>query len=330
MRFGILLLYTEVENPKAPQYILLQNRKIVIGRHGDVVMDTTHGKEISKFHAVITYHHQKPNGVWMIEDNGSVNGTFVNNKKIYRRILNEGDEIVFGGGSGFLVGQAIESSEKAECRYRFFMRPPNVRFANVNPNNDIPVVNNPATCSICYQELNTEESLPCGHSFCLSCIHKWANVCTKNMTPCICPMCRAPFSQSQLTPNEFILTKNELQVWSIEGMLRDLGVKNCKIIKGINIFKKWAQKHQKKFWEFYEIVKEDINRKIVFLFLVEATPDYLFRASVDQLNQAIANFQLELPEEPTKDTLRLILLKYIYEKLDPPQPKIKKTVNIIY
>lgn len=328
---AILLLYTEVKNPKAPLYILLQNKKTVIGRHGDVVMDTIKGKEISKYHAFITYHHQKSHGLWMIEDNQSVNGTFVNNRKIHRKVLNEGDEIVFGGGSEFLLGEAIESSAKAECRYKFFIHPPNVRFTkNVNPNEDITLVCSKGTCSICYQEMNAEEILPCGHSFCLSCIHEWASVCAKNMKPCICPMCRAPFSQSQLTPNEFILSKDELQVWSIDNMLHELGIKNCKVIKGANIFKKWTQKHEKWFWRSYEIMKPNLYRKYTFLFLAEATPSYVFRASVDQLNQAATNFHLQVPEQANKNELRLTLLRYIFENLDIPQPRAKKTINIIY
>ena len=328
---AILLLCTEVKNPKAPPYVLLQNKKTVIGRHGDVVMDTSNGKEISKYHAIITFHHHKSHELWMIEDNQSLNGTFVNNRKIHRKVLNEGDEVVLGGGSEFLLGEVIESSEKAECRYKFYICPPNVRFTqNVNPNDDIPAIQTSVTCSICYQEMNAEETLPCGHSFCLSCIHEWASVCAKNMKPCVCPMCRAPFSQSQLTPNEFILTKGELQVWSVESMLRDLGIKNCKVIKGANIFKKWTQKHEKWFWKSYEIVKPNLYRKFTFLFLAEATPSYVFRASVNQLCQALTNFHLELPQEPKKDDLRVILLKYIFENLDPPQPKIKKVVNIIY
>ena len=330
MKMAILLLYTEIKEPKAPPYILLQSKKTIIGRHGDVVMDTKIGKEISKYHALITHQHQRSHDLWKIEDTDSKNGTFVNNRKIHRKVLNEGDEVVFGGGADFFYGDLIESSEKAECRYKFFRIPPNVRFTvNVNPNDDITITHTSVTCSICYQEMSAEEILPCGHSFCLTCIHEWANVCIKNMKPCVCPMCRAPFSQSQLTPNEFILSKGELQVWSIEGMLRELGIKNCKVIKGANIFKKWTQKHEKWFWKSYEIVKPNLYRKYAFLYLAEATPVYVFRASQSELNQAVANFHIELTDPPTKDTLRLTLMKYIFENLDPPQPKAKKVVNII-
>ncbi|OHS97691.1 FHA domain containing protein [Tritrichomonas foetus] len=330
MSFAILLLDTTVSDPKAPPYILLQHRKTVIGRHGDVIMDTVTGKEISKFHAIITHHNQRAHSIWMLEDNLSLNGTFVNCRKIKRQILNEGDEVVFGGGSGFSYGDIIESTDKAECRYKFYYSPPIVRFtASVDPNSDIPEPDTNSVCSICYQSLISSETLPCGHSFCLTCIHEWADVCKQTMRPCICPMCRTPFTKSQLTPNEFVFHDGELQVWSMEGMLRDLGIKNCKVIKGANIFKKWTKKHETWFWKSYDIVKNSQDRLTVFLFLAEATPAYIFRATLNELVQSLTNFHLDIPAEKTKDSLRLIILKYLFSKLNPPQPRQRKVKIIV-
>ena len=332
MKLAILLLKTDLKEYKAPPYILLQNHRTIIGRHGDVALDTINGKEISKFHAFITCHTQRDHDVWMIEDNDSLNGTFVNCRKIKRQILNHGDEVVFGGGSNFQYGDIIASTENAECKYRFYLSPPTVRFSmNVNPNSDVEKQSN-LSCSICYQDIIAPETLPCGHTFCLTCIHEWANVCRHGFRPCICPLCRAVFSISELTPNEFILKNGELQVWSIDGMLRDLRIKNCKIIKGANIFKKWKRKHELWFWRSYNIVKPNEYRLITFLFLTEATPSYIFRAKVNDLIQALNNFNLEIPEEKTKDKLRYALLTYLFETLNPPppdQPKNRKKVNFV-
>ena len=62
------------------------------------------------------------------------------------------------------------------------------------------------TCSICYRSWNENsahmETLPCGHCFHIHCIHKWAFQCEELQNPCICPLCRAEFSHSKLSPDE--------------------------------------------------------------------------------------------------------------------------------
>ncbi|KAL0220868.1 hypothetical protein RCL1_000722 [Eukaryota sp. TZLM3-RCL] len=50
-------------------------------------------------------------------------------------------------------------------------------------------------CSICLRDFTDPASLPCGHSFCRSCITKWLSSNTS------CVHCRLPFNQSQLSTN---------------------------------------------------------------------------------------------------------------------------------
>ncbi|KAL0220315.1 hypothetical protein RCL1_000169 [Eukaryota sp. TZLM3-RCL] len=50
-------------------------------------------------------------------------------------------------------------------------------------------------CSICLRDFTDPASLPCGHSFCRSCITKWLSSHTS------CVHCRLPFNQSQLSTN---------------------------------------------------------------------------------------------------------------------------------
>lgn len=330
MRVALLILRTTVKDPKAPFYIILQNRKTSIGRHGNIVMDTKFGKEISKVHAFITRYTQENSEIWLIEDNHSLNGTFVNKTKIRRHILREGDEIVFGGGSQFLCGDRVDNTDSAECKYVFFYLPPTIHFASgVDPNANISISQTSITCPICYQDVISAENLPCGHSFCLHCIHEWASVSKHNYKSCLCPMCRSPFSPSQLTPNEFVVSNDELQVWSLEGILRDLSITNCKVIKGANIFKKWSPKHEHFFWNSFNIVRENLNRKRLFLFLTEATPVYVFRATIKELSQAITNLKLEMPETVNKESLRVILLNYMYDNFDCPKTQPVASVTHI-
>ena len=189
-------------------------------------MDTSRGKEVSKHHTTIYRKTHHSNEIWLIEDNDSLNGTFVNGKKIHRIILNHGDEVVFGGGTAFLLGDIIASTDLAECRYVFYIPPLQVKFCkNIDLNASLLSSDLLETCAICYCPTIAAEQLPCGHRFCLSCIHQWCRVCYKNMRPCVCPMCRAVFAQSELTPEEAQKTLEEVKVYSMEPMLRDLGVR---------------------------------------------------------------------------------------------------------
>ena len=69
----------------------LPTKRTTIGRHTDndcIVNDPT----ISRKHAEITFE----NDVFVISDLGSTGGTYVNNKRIEKSVLNSGDIILLG------------------------------------------------------------------------------------------------------------------------------------------------------------------------------------------------------------------------------------------
>lgn len=72
---------------------------------------------ISRNHATISQHYN----VWKLKDNNSVNGVFVNNKKVHEVILNDGDIIVFGGGGNRPFGSLFLND--SEFRYIFKISP---------------------------------------------------------------------------------------------------------------------------------------------------------------------------------------------------------------
>lgn len=289
-RVAILLKTSILENPKAPKVIILARPSNYIGRTSEIKIDTQNGKEISKHHCTIYQNFLKGTLIWIIEDQNSINGTFVNKKKIHRVLLKHGDEIVFGGGPQFAVGDVICTTDSSQCRYKFFVSPPKVHFckpADVNitlfkPNTD-------ETCSICYSPIVAAESLPCGHRFCLSCIHKWTQMCQDQMNPCVCPMCRASYKPSQLTPNEALLTEEKVDVYTVEPLLRELNITSCKSIKSVQIFKKWEKKHSDFFWSAYNKVKHDDIRRNIFLQLTHATVPYFVLATTQELKNAAEN-----------------------------------------
>jgi hypothetical protein len=281
-------------------------------------MDTPVGHEISKVHSVI-HRRSNPQGhAWVIEDNSSMNGTFVNLKKVQRRLLTSGDEIVFGGGPNFREGDFLESAEKAYCRYFFFTLDPVVRFSGrLDPNAVLPWPGADELCSICYAPMQSPEALPCGHVFCLECIQRWAETCIASCRNIVCPMCRNPFWQSQLRRCETRFVSGELEVLSVEGMLRDLNVRSCRVIKSVNIFKTWNGHHKKWFWRWFEQVVGNRDRRMIFLHLTKATVGCILAASTEDLAQALVNFELDVPEnqnEMIRNLLLFVLMKLIPRK----------------
>lgn len=77
--------------PSKPKLDLTKN-VIKIGRNSDndVVIDNI---KVSRYHARLS----KENGTWFIEDLGSSNGTYVNEKKIKKIAVNEKDSVLIGG-----------------------------------------------------------------------------------------------------------------------------------------------------------------------------------------------------------------------------------------
>jgi nitric oxide reductase activation protein len=105
-------------------------------------------------------------------------------------------------------------------------------------------------------------------------------------------MCRATFLRSQIIPAEATLRGDELYVWSVEGMLTDLRVQSCRVVKGVNIFKKWTCNHKKWFWSALNCVAQRPHRRILFLYLTKATAAHVIAASAQEIEQAMRNFEI--------------------------------------
>lgn len=321
MSTAILIRNCKIVNPNAPPYVLLNKELTLIGRRTDidVTMDTSRGKEVSKIHTRIHRKQREKEGkpYWSIEDNNSLNGTFLNGRKIKNVELHSFDEIVFGGGPKFVVGERIISTDLAECRYMFFILPPVVHYRSdinmTHTNNSILESENAELCPICYTPIIGRETLPCGHSFCFSCLKEWGHVCKKRMQPCVCPMCRKVFSYSQLNSKEFTLTDNELKISFIEPLLNQIGAECCKDIRSNNIFVPWDDDMKQWFWDSFDKVKNIEYRKAPFLDLTKATVKYVLKANEKQLNVAIQNLggtQKVTKEDSVVELLTLIMSKF--------------------
>lgn len=69
---------------------------------------------ISRVHSFLLNIH----GHWEVRDNRSVNGIFVNDRKVQEAVLKDGDVVVFGGGGDHPIGAIIEQPD-SEFRYEF-------------------------------------------------------------------------------------------------------------------------------------------------------------------------------------------------------------------
>ena len=81
-----------VEGPYTGQTFLLTNPNVVVGREPDRDLALTADPMISRTHARIA----NENGDFVVYDNGSANGTFVNGQKVAMQLLAVGDQVQFG------------------------------------------------------------------------------------------------------------------------------------------------------------------------------------------------------------------------------------------
>lgn len=78
-------------NGQEPELIELADGEMILGRDPEVELHIDNG-EVSRQHARIS----SQNGLWVIEDLNSSNGTWVGTEKITRKILMDGDVLKFG------------------------------------------------------------------------------------------------------------------------------------------------------------------------------------------------------------------------------------------
>eukprot|EP01114_Cavostelium_apophysatum_P023344 TRINITY_DN8759_c0_g1_i4.p1 TRINITY_DN8759_c0_g1~~TRINITY_DN8759_c0_g1_i4.p1 ORF type:complete len:408 (+),score=129.46 TRINITY_DN8759_c0_g1_i4:39-1226(+) len=115
-----------------PDVVQLNKPEIMIGRlkqlDCDVALDSLRFPAmISRKHARLLQTEEDGELKWKIVDNGSVNGVFVDNKKISEAYLSDGSVIVFGGGGKLPIGAEKDQSKDSEFVYRFVRTTKNKR-----------------------------------------------------------------------------------------------------------------------------------------------------------------------------------------------------------
>ncbi len=90
-----------VRGPNAGSRFLLDRERTSVGRHpdSDIFLDDV---TVSRRHAVLTLDEDG----MTVEDNGSLNGTYVNGERVDRRTLATGDEVQIGRFKLLFVGDS--------------------------------------------------------------------------------------------------------------------------------------------------------------------------------------------------------------------------------
>lgn len=292
MSFAVLVKISIIDNPHAPNAIIFEQKRTMMGRRSEVQIDTNKSHEISKHHALMMHDKVNEKLCWLLEDRESLNGTFVNGRKILRQILHNKDEVIFGGGSSLKFSDVIspETSWLSECFYRFYTPEKPICFEKCS---DLHVTltdqEEIEECCICFVALHKMEALPCGHSFCSHCLNHWIKVCAKSMRPSLCPVCRRPFTRSDISQEDISIQNGKCMVNSIVPLLKTLKVKNIDEIECFKITERWDDSTKQKFWEIYELTNEHHSIQKIFRHYLGLTLDTIYNANMKELENINAN-----------------------------------------
>ncbi|OHT17016.1 FHA domain containing protein [Tritrichomonas foetus] len=297
MSFAILVKISNIENPNAPNAIILEKKRTQIGRRSEIHMDTNKGKEISKHHAAVLHDLVNDTYVWLLEDRHSLNGTFVNGRKIVRMILRSKDEVIFGGGAEFRGNDMINTPELSECRYRFFVPEHKINFKKCHDLNICINDKEKEECCICYAALHKMEQLQCGHTFCSHCLNHWVKVCAKSMRPSLCPICRNPFTKSDISKEDISITHGRVIVNSIVPLLKILNINEITQLDKFKFTEKWSDDTKREFWEYFNSIEEYRPLQKIFRHYTGMTLDKIFKAS----NEELKNMHENLDGDPNLD-----------------------------
>jgi hypothetical protein len=290
MDFAVLINTSLPVNPNCPRSVILSETTTTIGRYGNVKMDTVKTHEISKCHAAIQFRDVRGRCSWYVEDKFSLNGTFLNSTKIKERILKSEDELVFGGGSCFLYGDTIVSTDPAECRYKFLIPEPRMVFAtNFDRYETLASEEECDECCICFLPMLVRTRLPCNHIYCRRCIGNWARKCKSKGDRFVCPVCREEYSEDMAKPPCIRLFDGEYVVNNVECFLRRIDMKNICDVEDLALCKEWDDGKREKFWSAYEKLRNSNKKLMLFRYLTRCSYRAVKEASSEELEEMAKN-----------------------------------------
>ena len=211
------------------------------------------------------------------------------------------DEIVFGGGACFHIGDKLISTDRSDTRFVFLSPLPSILFSNsINFEEVLPKPDEADMCPICYEPLLKRLILPCGHVFCSKCLRMWTQKCILEHKPPQCPCCRMEFPHEDLLFGDTIYKGSVLHVQSLDPIIRKLGFLSAKEIMNLSLRTEWKDGMQEKYRECLSKLRKKPDRFLTFCALTNATyvqvresPPEFLRIIIKNLS---GNSQLEMPK----------------------------------
>lgn len=279
-------------NNNCPNTIVLNKNEITIGRRAEVKMDTSKRKEVSKMHACITRHIKYFDCYFTVDDLHSVNGTFVNRRKIIRDELIHKDEIVFAGGNQYLVGDFLQTVDDLDCVYRFIVPETEVDFSSCTDyNNEFDITKENEECCVCFSYAHRLIELPCGHHVCVNCMQKWSLSCFERLHSLRCPYCRTKLPKMEIGKDSAEMVNGVQMVYSVEPLCKTLNVKKVDEIEKLSIHRRWTLQNREMFWDFNEKVFDSHNLKYSFHWLCECSLQQILTFNQEELRNIVENLE---------------------------------------
>lgn len=296
-------------NKNCPNCIILNQAETIIGRRGENKVDTSKGKEISKKHSMITRHIKYFDCYFTIDDLHSINGTFVNNRKIIRQELNHQDRVIFGGGNQYYVGDYLKNPQEPECIFMFVYPEIEVDFSQCKDfNDDFEEQNENEECCVCFSAAHRIKKLACGHFCCMNCLNKWHATCSEKLKTLTCPICRAKLPKEDIGHDSADIVHGIQIVRSIAPLCRTLGVKNVKEIQELSITKRWTLQKKEKFWDLHEKIFEFHNLRHSFHALTNCSLQTMIKCNEMEARAVIENLDGNLRNLPNSHLREAIYL----------------------
>jgi pSer/pThr/pTyr-binding forkhead associated (FHA) protein len=106
-----------IRGPNQGSWYGLSKRTLTGGRDPANAIQMASPK-VSRKHFQVRYQE----GLYLITDLKSHNGTYINGNKVQEALLKEGDEIQFGDSVLFFTGRPVTDHEDAMCQYKIISR----------------------------------------------------------------------------------------------------------------------------------------------------------------------------------------------------------------
>ena len=109
------------------------------------------------------------------------------------------------------------------------------------------------------------------------------------MRPSLCPICRRPFTRSDISQEDISIQNGKFVVHSIVPLLKTIKVKNIDEIERFRITERWSDSTKQKFWEIYEICLEHQSIQKIFRHYLGMTLETIYEAETKELENINAN-----------------------------------------